>query len=1044
MAVTALDGLLILGRTTLWLSAAVIGLSIVLRLAGARSPVVHRAAWLAALLVGWSFVRLPIAVTYSTSAPPTVEAPAAAPDEEVLDELPPLESQATELPLVDTADATLPPLPPETTAETNLIELTEEIEPTADVEMTRSLRPIDPAPRPKRVVKPAPNWATTLTARLRAIDWPRLGIATWCLGIVAIVFVWTLGYLRFARRASRFPLPAGELAREWRDLLAARKIEQEIPLRLTGKLGPMLCRLPRGYVLLVPEALWKSLGQGDRLAILRHELAHYERGDLWKSLVVRALALPHWFNPLAWLAARRFEDAAEWACDAIAAASQPASYAKALLQLGQCGPGQVAYGTAARGRTLASRIRRILSGAGDDSRLKKGACLAALSIGLALALVRIDLVAQQAPAAPSTATEPGKKAEQQQSPAASERKLQPLDVVALDVNGTPPDRPLHGQRMIDPDGEIVLGGGYGRAKIGGLTRAQAEQAVLDHLGNVLASPAVQLSRIGRQGILPLADFDDDAATLEEVDVLNTESDKTNTRAAYNRNLPIQPAPLTDLRQLLPIRPGMFLRVSVVGTPSESPIDGDYVVEPDGTIALGANYGRGQAGKTNKETEQRIRKHLEQLLASPEVTVDYAFPRAKPERLANRGTRGEPQAQQPAQPPPANESSVAAQARRTYEAMYKAWLAGRRSLSEVCEWSKRWRTAAENAQSSLADKRAAATAHLDRLKRLRDHVAKLHAAGERGGEIENLTEIDYYLADAEQWSQAVHPVQSLSPPQGALRYKDKTFDEWVAALDAELSPEQLKQALQAFSAFASRGLGRKVAETTIAKQRIWSQSGDNRTLRAEACALFQKIPSDVALPALEAALKAGDQDQRAFAAEALVFVDAAQAIPLLKDLLHDKEPSVRAFALSGLARRAPHDSQVGSVANELLSDSDPRVVVSAADALLLLSYSLGDQSQSGRRTPQPLIDKREQLADLLVDLANNPETIGDPRERRRLISQLEFVFVRMGADALPVLLRLEKLAPAREANSGDSLVSRIRAAAKQQEVGPEPAPPAAVR
>src|SRR5262249_54471037 len=58
-------------------------------------------------------------------------------------------------------------------------------------------------------------------------------------------------------------------------------------------------------------ALWRQLDSGERLAILRHELAHYRRGDLWKSLVARLLALPHWFNPLAWRAGRRFDEAAE-------------------------------------------------------------------------------------------------------------------------------------------------------------------------------------------------------------------------------------------------------------------------------------------------------------------------------------------------------------------------------------------------------------------------------------------------------------------------------------------------------------------------------------------------------------------------------------------------------------------------------------------------------------------------------------------------------------------------------------------------------------
>ena len=79
------------------------------------------------------------------------------------------------------------------------------------------------------------------------------------------------------------------------------------------------------------------------------------------------LALPHWFNPVAWLAVRRFEEAAEWACDAAAADDSATEYARVLLQLGEAAP-QPAYASSAGGRTLAARIRRVLAGP-DSSRL---------------------------------------------------------------------------------------------------------------------------------------------------------------------------------------------------------------------------------------------------------------------------------------------------------------------------------------------------------------------------------------------------------------------------------------------------------------------------------------------------------------------------------------------------------------------------------------------------------------------------------------------------------------------------------------------------
>ena len=93
---------------------------------------------------------------------------------------------------------------------------------------------------------------------------------------------------------------------------------QGVPLWVTANVGPLLCLVPRGYRLVVPAGLWQRLAPAGRLSILRHELAHLQRRDLLKSILVRLLMLPHWFNPLAWLAVRRFDEAAEWACDEVA------------------------------------------------------------------------------------------------------------------------------------------------------------------------------------------------------------------------------------------------------------------------------------------------------------------------------------------------------------------------------------------------------------------------------------------------------------------------------------------------------------------------------------------------------------------------------------------------------------------------------------------------------------------------------------------------------------------------------------------------------
>ena len=160
-----------------------------------------------------------------------------------------------------------------------------------------------------------------------------------------------------------------------------------MPLVVAEHAGPVLCRLPRGYRLIVPADAWRTLEQSQRLLILRHELAHIERHDVWKSLAMRILALPHWFNPLVWHIVRRFDESAEWACDEAAAGAAPErvpDYARALLQLSHRAKPAFFATSAARTSGLAHRIRRLLTPAANKGTKMKTTVMAALLLGISL------------------------------------------------------------------------------------------------------------------------------------------------------------------------------------------------------------------------------------------------------------------------------------------------------------------------------------------------------------------------------------------------------------------------------------------------------------------------------------------------------------------------------------------------------------------------------------------------------------------------------------------------------------------------------------
>jgi len=155
----------------------------------------------------------------------------------------------------------------------------------------------------------------------------------WLAGAAATLAVFLVGCLRvrwIARAAT--PLDHGP----WAALL----------IRLSGEIGlsrrvrllrgpeatmPMMWGVLRPTILLPREADgWCPALQRD---VMLHELAHVQRHDCLTQMVARLTCALHWFDPLAWLAARRIRLERERACDdrVIDGGSSPCDYAEHLL-----------------------------------------------------------------------------------------------------------------------------------------------------------------------------------------------------------------------------------------------------------------------------------------------------------------------------------------------------------------------------------------------------------------------------------------------------------------------------------------------------------------------------------------------------------------------------------------------------------------------------------------------------------------------------------------------------------------------------------------
>jgi beta-lactamase regulating signal transducer with metallopeptidase domain len=363
-----------LAQATVVLAASALVIRGLIRLLRPASPAVQRIAWLLVLVQGIVLVRFPIHVPWYEPEPADASPPVLGPAIE-----PWTASRAS-------AAASEPRLPASAAVPGTLDPPTAESAPASE------------------------PW-----------NWPQAMFVVWVAGMLLVPAYGIARYVRFLRRIGGADFGEDAWAAQWRQLLTARGTRGRIPLRVTRDAGPALCLLPSGYQVLVPADVWRGLSEGQREGVLRHELAHYERGDLWKSLLVRLLALPHWFNPLAWWAVRKFDECTEWLCDDAAIANRPDGhdFAQALVYLGTLASPQASTLNAARGGRLFYRIRRLVAAQpAEDSKMKKTLLLVGTSILLLLGAFRIQLVAKEraeargatAPAQPPQAPKPASQA----------------------------------------------------------------------------------------------------------------------------------------------------------------------------------------------------------------------------------------------------------------------------------------------------------------------------------------------------------------------------------------------------------------------------------------------------------------------------------------------------------------------------------------------------------------------------------------------------------------------------------------------------------
>ena len=182
--------------------------------------------------------------------------------------------------------------------------------------------------------RPAPE-ETPVQGAEPSLSWDQIVPILWLTGAAVSMGWFTLSYVRFRRRLRKTNLPPQPEDQQVLNRLYPRgRLELWCDPTLPT---PMLVGFLRPAILL-PRLRYVDQGAEEELeCILRHELTHYRRKDIWYKWAVALVTALHWFNPLMVLIRREIDRACELACDEGAVQgmdpAQRKSYSRTLLAL---------------------------------------------------------------------------------------------------------------------------------------------------------------------------------------------------------------------------------------------------------------------------------------------------------------------------------------------------------------------------------------------------------------------------------------------------------------------------------------------------------------------------------------------------------------------------------------------------------------------------------------------------------------------------------------------------------------------------------------
>ena len=143
----------------------------------------------------------------------------------------------------------------------------------------------------------------------------QIGFCTWLTGLIVFLVYHGIKHYRFAKISRRWSVNITDdhILSMFQTLKLEMGIKRHIHICRCASVGsPMMIGLYKPRILLPTS----DLTHDELFFILKHELMHYKRKDLWYKHLVLAVTAIHWFNPLVFFMAKHIHNLCETSCDA--------------------------------------------------------------------------------------------------------------------------------------------------------------------------------------------------------------------------------------------------------------------------------------------------------------------------------------------------------------------------------------------------------------------------------------------------------------------------------------------------------------------------------------------------------------------------------------------------------------------------------------------------------------------------------------------------------------------------------------------------------